>query len=139
MKIDQSILMKKWTQGIVGTKHRFGMSKIQWEPLTEMDQIHKIHNDSINSHILIFKYSNRCGISDMVLSRLERSWHPEEMTHVRPYFLDLITYRDISNQIAEQYGVRHESPQLLLIKDQKLSYHTSHMGINYSHLKEKIK
>lgn len=104
-----------------------------------MDQIHKIHNDSINSHILIFKYSSRCGISDMVLSRLERSWQSEEMMHVRPYFLDLISYRAISNQIAEQYEVRHESPQLLVIKDQRLSYHTSHMGIRYAHLKEKIK
>ena len=84
-------------------KQRFGMNKIQWEPLTELKQLTDIKQNSADTHVLIFKYSSRCSISDMALSRLNRSWDSTEMLTVKPYFLDLITYRDISDQIAEQF------------------------------------
>ncbi|MDB5024961.1 MAG: ytxJ [Mucilaginibacter sp.] len=46
------------------------------------------------------------------------------------YFLDLIKYRDISNQIAQDFQVHHQSPQLLLIKDGQCILDQSHSGIS---------
>lgn len=46
------------------------------------------------------------------------------------YFLDLIKYRDISNQIAEDFQVYHESPQMLLIKDGECILDQSHGSIS---------
>lgn len=46
------------------------------------------------------------------------------------YFLDLIKYRDISNQIAQDFQVHHQSPQLLLIKDGECILDQSHSGIS---------
>jgi len=76
--------------------------------------------------IVVFKHSTRCSISSMVKNRLERSW--EQDTPV--YLLDLIALRSISNLIAEDLRVQHESPQLLVVKDGKCVYDASHTMIS---------
>jgi bacillithiol system protein YtxJ len=48
---------------------------------------------------------------------------------VTPYFLDLLEHRDISNEIVIRFGVVHQSPQLILIKDGKAVYNASHSDI----------
>ena len=49
---------------------------------------------------------------------------------VTPYFLDLLEHRDISNAIAERFDVVHQSPQIIVIKDGKAIYDTSHESID---------
>lgn len=68
----------------------------------------------------------------MALSRLERKWQNDEK--VKPYYLDLLAYRDVSNEIANRYDVEHESPQVLIIKGGKCVYTASHSGIIYQDL-----
>lgn len=46
------------------------------------------------------------------------------------YFLDLIKFRDVSNQVAQDFQVHHQSPQLLLIKDGECVLDQSHSGIS---------
>ena len=75
----------------------------------------------------------------MALDRLERNWNESDMQMVKPYFLDLITYRDVSNQIADVFEVRHESPQVLVIENEKSVYDESHMGIHYDAIKDVVK
>lgn len=74
----------------------------------------------------------------MALNRMERAWNADEMSGVKPYYLDLIQFRNISNEIADTFDIYHESPQLLVIKDDKCIYHSSHMGINYNELLKKV-
>ncbi len=54
------------------------------------------------------------------------------------YFLDLIKYRDISNQIAQDFQVHHQSPQLLLIKDGECILDQSHSGISLEEALEEL-
>jgi bacillithiol system protein YtxJ len=61
------------------------------------------------------------------------------MQMVKPYFLDLITYRAVSNQIADVFDVEHESPQVLIIDNEKSIYDQSHMGIQYEAIKDAVK
>ncbi len=75
----------------------------------------------------------------MALDRLERNWKTMEMQDVKSYFLDLIPYREVSNRIAEEFDVEHESPQVLIIEKGKSIYNRSHMGIDYRHIREAIK
>ena len=75
----------------------------------------------------------------MALDRLERNWQDIEMKDVKSYFLDLISYREISNGIAHEFDVEHESPQVLIIENGKSIYNRSHMGIDYRQIKETIK
>ena len=61
------------------------------------------------------------------------------MTGIKSYFLDLITYREISNRIAHEFDVEHESPQILIIENEKSIYDQSHMGIDYQQIREAVK
>jgi bacillithiol system protein YtxJ len=71
----------------------------------------------------------------MVLTRLERSKPPEE---IDCYILDLIKHRDISNKLAQEYDVYHESPQVLLIKNGECVYDESHYGITMDAVIEQV-
>lgn len=115
-------------------------STMNWEKLTSLDQLEAIRKESADRPVLIFKHSTRCSISRMVLERLERNWDVQEMdSHVKPYFLDLISYRQISNQIAALFEVEHESPQILIIRDGASVYDRSHMAIDYQQIRSTVK
>ena len=101
-----------------------------WQPLTQADQLAGLLQESYEHPVLIFKHSTTCSISAAAKAKLERQW-PDSALPVGTvlYYLDLLRYRPISGQIAQEFGVQHESPQLLLIQDGKCTYHASHMGI----------
>lgn len=103
-----------------------------WKELNRLEQLEEIDTLSKDKAIVIFKHSTRCSISAMTLNRFERSY--ENDLAFEPYFLDLIAHRDISNEIADRYGIRHESPQAIIIKDGKAKYDASHMEISYDEL-----
>ncbi|MFN3403784.1 MAG: bacillithiol system redox-active protein YtxJ [Cytophagaceae bacterium] len=109
---------------------------MEWKKIVEEKELDKIIEESKSHPVLIFKHSTRCSVSSTALSRLERSWVSEEMKNVSPYFLDLLSYRNISNLISETFKINHESPQALLIKDGNVVYHASHLGISYSEIKK---
>lgn len=110
---------------------------LPWTNINEMSQLDEIDRLSKDKPVLLFKHSTRCSISAMALGRFERSYSQE--SSFNPYFLDLIAHRDISNEIASRYGVRHESPQAILIRDGKAVFDTSHMGISYDELNSEAK
>ena len=106
---------------------------MNWISLTETNQLDEIVKRSYGHPIAIFKHSTRCSVSMMVKKGLEREWKTDT-DEVPVYFLDLIMYRPISNDIAERFAVRHESPQLILIKDGKAIYHSSHSEIDLAEM-----
>jgi bacillithiol system protein YtxJ len=109
------------------------MANIKWLQLTDSNQLEEIKALSADVPCIIFKHSTRCSISSLAQNRLESKWSFEDNT-VLPYFLDLIAYRELSNGIAETFGVRHESPQLLLIQDGQCTYEASHLDISVREL-----
>lgn len=111
-------------------------SKMDWEPLNHISQLDEIISLSNEKAVAIFKHSTRCSISRMALKQFENEF--DLSAKVTPYFLDLITHRDISNGIASRFDVVHQSPQLLLIKEGKSVYHVSHSDISADALKSKV-
>jgi bacillithiol system protein YtxJ len=112
---------------------------MKWHELKSSDQLDAIREESKANPILIFKYSNRCSVSQVALDRLERKWIDQEASAIKPYFLDLIAFRETSNRIAQQFEVEHESPQVLLIRDGKAIYDRSHFDIDYRSILEASK
>jgi len=106
-------------------KEQDSKSHINWLPLTSIDQIEEIKALSKTESILIFKHSTRCGISRIVIKQFEGLF-TEEYQHLKVYYLDLLNYRNVSNEVANFFQVTHESPQLLVIKNTISSYQTSH-------------
>lgn len=111
-------------------------SKINWIPLTDLGQLNEIMELSHQQPVAIFKHSTRCSISRMALKQFENEFDLEGV--VAPYFLDLISYRDVSNEIANRFQVVHQSPQLLLIKEGKSVYDASHSDIDAEELKGRV-
>ncbi len=105
-----------------------------WNYLKTLGQLDIIDELSKTKPVLLFKHSTRCGISAMSLSRFERDM--EKSPSFEPYFLDLISHRDVSNEIATRYGIEHQSPQVLLIENGKCTYNTSHNGIYFREANE---
>ncbi len=106
-----------------------------WVNLTSLDQLNEIK--SAEGYSLIFKHSTRCSISMMAKRNFEFNWEviPED---TKLYFLDLISYREISNSIAEIFNVAHQSPQILLIKDGECVLEASHSDISAEEVAEVI-
>jgi bacillithiol system protein YtxJ len=106
---------------------------MNWINLAIPQQIEEIRQKSYQKPQVIFKHSTRCSISNMALNRLERSTLPDNIDF---HYLDLLIHKDISNKIAEEFGVYHQSPQVLLIKDGKSVYDESQMAITMDEIKE---
>ena len=112
--------------------------KINWVPLNDKTQLSEIINISSDKPILIFKHSTRCGISRMVLKNFESGYDIPE-TEMNLYFLDLLNYRALSQDIATKFNVMHQSPQVLVIKNGEVIYHDSHDYISVGKIKELLK
>nr|WP_041264970.1 bacillithiol system redox-active protein YtxJ [Bernardetia litoralis] len=107
---------------------------MNWNKLETPETLQEIIKNSDTTPVLIFKHSTRCSISTMALSRFERQWNQEKMGNVEPYYLDLIKYKNISNLIAQELKITHESPQVLLVKNGKCIYNASHSSIYFDDL-----
>jgi len=108
---------------------------MNWTVLNTEEQLAEIINKSHSKAQVIFKHSIRCSISSMVKSRLEKSEAPDSIDF---HYLDLINYRSLSNKIAEDLNVYHESPQVLFIKDGECIYDESHMAIRMDDIAEQV-
>lgn len=105
-------------------------SSVDWKMIDSADVLTEIQELSKTTKVIIFKHSTRCSISAMALNRFEVAW--KKVLDEKPtiYFLDLIQNRNLSNEIAFTFNVRHESPQALLIENGKCTKHASHMAID---------
>lgn len=111
---------------------------MHWNQLTDLAQLEEIKKESHHYPVLILKHSTRCSISTTTLGRLERSWKEDEVSELKPYYLDLIAYRPISNKIAEEFGVWHESPQAIIIRNGESVYDASHFDISFDEIKAQV-
>lgn len=109
-------------------------SKFPWTDLTDKDQITIAKEESKDKTIGIFKHSTRCGISRMVLKNFEKQYSDTE--NVKLYFLDLVKHREVSNAVADELNVRHESPQFIVLRNEEVVYHASHQDIDAEKLEE---
>lgn len=107
-----------------------------WNNLTDLGQLNEIITLSNEKPVAIFKHSTRCSVSRMALRQFENEFDLSDK--VTAYFLDLIAYRDVSNEVAHRFGVQHQSPQLILIKNGKAVYNASHSDIDAGELKARI-
>jgi len=102
-----------------------------WVRLTTPEQLAVILNQK-EGKAFIFKHSTRCSISSMAQARLESvSFNDEEF-----YYLDLIAFRNISNQIEQELGIQHQSPQLIILNNGKAVGNLTHNAISASNIEE---
>jgi bacillithiol system protein YtxJ len=109
---------------------------MHWIHLNDEELLKQILTKSQQRPQVIFKHSTRCSISSVALQQLQKADPPSDIDF---YFLDLIAHRDISNKVSQVFGVNHESPQVLVIKNGECVFDESHLGIHMDDIVEQAK
>lgn len=109
---------------------------LPWQPLSDVSQLDLIAEKSKGKTQVIFKHSTRCGISSMVMKQFVSAYDVDNNADL--YYLDLLSYRDVSNEVGYKFQVMHQSPQLLVIKNGVVVAHASHGGINEINLAQLV-
>ena len=126
--------------GLFGSKNNSETKEekqLPWKALTSIAQLDTIVADSKTRPVAIFKHSTRCGISRMVIRQFEGAYDidPSKMDL---YYLDLLAYRGISDEVGFKFQVLHQSPQLIVIKNGVAVAHASHSGIQANALEQYV-
>lgn len=82
--------------------------------------------------ILVFKHSTTCGISFHVLAEVN-----EFLSKYRKVPFGIVHVaedRSLSNMIADHTGIRHESPQVIAIRNERPIWHASHWSIDFKEI-----
>lgn len=119
---------------IFGGKQEENQVKSFWNIIESEQDLENSIKKSYEEKIAIFKHSTSCFISKTVLKNFEKELQEAENKNVNLYFLDLLAYRNLSNKIAEDLGIRHESPQLIVIENGKAINNASHQDITLSQI-----
>lgn len=101
---------------------------LPWIPLKSVSQLEEIKEKSNTKTQVIFKHSTTCGISRMAMRQFVSDYDVD--ANIDLYYLDLLSYRDVSNETGHKFQVLHESPQLLVVKNGVVVEHASHGSIN---------
>lgn len=104
---------------------------MNWNILNSIDQLLKIDEKSKNKIQILFKHSTRCSVSTFAKRILENEYDDSIKEQFDVYYIDLISYRDVSNEIASHYNIEHESPQLLVIKEGVAVFTSSHSDVSF--------
>lgn len=106
---------------------------MNWKTLDSTGELEKLIHASNNSPRLIFKHSTRCSLSSLVLNKVK-----SRTLSIDSYILNVIENRDLSNLVAQQFNIAHQSPQVLIIHQEKCVFNTSHFNISHSRVQEEI-
>ncbi len=108
-----------------------------WLQLTQENQLEALIEESKNFAVLIFKHSTSCPISHAAKMRLD-----DQLSFLNEsfklYYLDLLSFRSVSNLVSERLNVHHESPQVILLKNGEVIYDESHLDIQVQELLDQV-
>lgn len=109
-----------------------------WQTIESESDIREIILNSNQKPQIIFKHSPSCSISSMAKYEME---HVDESVFEAAdvNYVDVVGSRPLSQLIANTLDIRHESPQLIYVKDGEVKWHGSHSQVNGKVIKELIK
>jgi bacillithiol system protein YtxJ len=97
--------------------------------LTTLDEVDALLRDSATQPVLIFKHSLTCGTSAQALDELADHLEDGNGPHARYALVTVQTHREVSTAISTRLGIRHETPQALLIMDDRVVWSASHFRV----------
>ncbi|MBF6611216.1 MAG: bacillithiol system redox-active protein YtxJ [Chryseobacterium sp.] len=100
-----------------------------WKMISSETDVEEALADSYGNKVVIFKHSTRCHISKRVLKNFEKQVKKTDKEAIY-YFLDLLSYRSISDAIAERLEVQHQSPQMIVLENGIAVRNASHQNIS---------
>jgi bacillithiol system protein YtxJ len=102
-------------------------------PLNDVQSLDAAIAESRERPVLLFKHSRHCGVSCEALDEL-RSHLDGTARPVAYKMITVQTHRPVSDAVAKLLGVRHETPQAILLRDGKVVWNASHFRITATEL-----
>jgi bacillithiol system protein YtxJ len=107
-------------------------------PLKHVSQLDRLIDESQTRPLLLFKHSYTCGTSMEALDELVAHLN-QTATEAQYAMVTVQTHREISNAVSTRLGVRHETPQALLIRDGRVVWSASHFRVTASAVEDAIR
>lgn len=119
---------KKIAQAL-SSEQATGSNQEVWRKVASEEDVDQILSASNFRPQIVFKHSSSCGISFFAKRSLDT---PKllENEDVDLHLIDVIRERSISLAFAERMGIRHESPQIFVLKNEEVQWHDSHNSVN---------
>ncbi len=106
--------------------------KANFIKLDTIEKLEQLFSKSVKNPIVLFKHSTTCPISAGVYQEISKADADINLVIIQ-------NSRDVSNAIAKKTGVRHESPQAIVVKNGKVVYQASHYDVTASDVEKILK
>jgi bacillithiol system protein YtxJ len=119
------------------------MARRKLHTIPERNDMTPITDESTLDRILkadkavVYKHSNICSVSRVAIQQIQQfaDDHPD----VPVYVIDVRAHRPLSRQVAERFDIRHESPQVIVVKGGRAVWNASHYEITAEAVAEKVR
>jgi len=105
--------------------------------LRHPDELDSLLAESERRPLLLFKHSYSCGVSLEALDELVEHLN-ESSLDARYAMVTVQTHRDVSNAVSARLGVRHHTPQAILVRDGRAVWSASHFRVNADEIRKAI-
>src|SRR5215467_773423 len=103
-------------------------------PLQDVDSLDAAIAESRERPVLLFKHSRHCGTSFEALDELHAHIEGAEAGAAAYKMITVQTHRPVSDAVSQRFGIRHETPQAILLRDGRAIWNASHFRITASQL-----
>jgi bacillithiol system protein YtxJ len=103
--------------------------------MAELDRTLSVSHDR---PVLLFKHSDTCGVSAEALDELRAHIDESSAAGVHYAMVTVQTHRDVCNTISERLGVRHETPQAILVREGRAIWSASHFRVNAAEIQKAL-
>ena len=107
-------------------------------PLQDVESLDAAIAESRERPVLLFKHSRHCGTSFEALDELHAHIESAQPGTAAYKMITVQTHRLLSDAVTQRFGIRHETPQAILLRDGKVIWNASHFRITASQLGEAL-
>jgi bacillithiol system protein YtxJ len=126
-------MIRRWLRGLLNRGDGTETANVAIQTLTNPEELGEALNAPV---VVLYKHSPVCAVSWWTLREVKRFAREHPDTAV--FHIDVIRNRDLSDWISRHFGIRHESPQALVIREGRKAWATSHGGITADALRERV-
>ena len=98
--------------------------------IDNQDTLENLLTDSTKKPVIVFKHSNACSIS----ARAYREMEKVDGVNI----VEVQSARDVSRELASRTGVRHETPQVIILRDGKAVWNASHFDVTAANVQRAV-
>lgn len=108
-----------------------------FKEITCSQELGQIMDESCERQVILFKHSTTCPISSRAWREVQ-NFIQESSDEVSVCMIKVIESRSVSNQVAKELGVKHQSPQALFVRDRQVLWHGSHQEVTQDKLRRAL-